>query len=89
MTAEEAKIYETLHYGTAAQVRVLCCPINRGPLRVEYCETKSGARHLSVKGTTSDFIMRMSGLPTKPSWVEVLGEDFITESSNAKPDAYT
>src|SRR5437868_7133046 len=89
MTAEETKIYETLHYGTPAQVRALCCPLSHCPLRVEYCETKSGARHLSVKGTTSDFIIRMSGLPNTPSWVEVLGRDFITEPSKAEPGACT
>ena len=89
MTAEETKIYETLHYGTPAQVRALRCPLIHGPLRIEYCETKSGARHLRVKGTTPDFIMRMSGLPHRPSWVEVLGQDFITEPSNAEPGAST
>lgn len=63
------------------------CPITGGPLRIEYCETSNGKRHLRVKGVDSDFIMRMSGLPTKPGWVGVLGQDFITQPSGAELDA--
>ena len=87
MNAGESKIHDILHQGTAAQVRVLSCPLSGGPLRIEYCETKTGSRHLRVTGTRSDFMMRMSGLPRKPIWVDTLGTDFITDPKDAEPPA--
>ncbi len=87
MTPEENKIYDMVHRGTAEQVRALCCPLTGGPLHIQYCETSNGKRHLRVKGTASDFIMRMSGVPAKPGWVAVLGQDFVTQPSGAEPGA--
>jgi hypothetical protein len=79
VTAEEQKILDTLHHGTAAEVRALRCPKSGGPLRIEYCETGSGARHFRISGVMSDFIIRASGRSPKPEWVDVLGADFVTE----------
>jgi hypothetical protein len=82
VTDEVQKIHDTLHRGTAADVRALRCPKSGGPLRIEYCETKSGACHFRITGVRSDFIIRESGFP-KPEWVDVLGADFVTEVPSA------
>jgi hypothetical protein len=83
VTDEVQKIHDTLHRGTAAAVRALRCPRSSGPLRIEYCETKSGARHFRITGVRSDFIIRASGRFPKPEWVDVLGADFVTEVPSA------
>src|ERR1043166_2566032 len=83
MTDDEHRIQQTLRRGTAQQVMGLRCPICRGPLRVEYCETKRGS-HIRVTGVSSDFTMRMSGELVRPCWVEVLGSDFTTRPESAE-----
>ncbi len=86
MTPAESKIHDTLHHGTADQVLALSCPRNGGPIRIEYCETKGGS-HMRITGTQSDFIVRMSGRLQRPSWVDVLGTDFVTRPRVAEPGA--
>ena len=82
MTTTEQHILDTLHHGTAAEVRALRCPKSGGPLRIEYCETRGGT-HLRISGLQSDFLVRASGRSPRPEWVEVLGFDFVTEVSDA------
>jgi len=79
----EQHILDTLHHGTAAEVRVLRCPKSGGPLRIEYCETSGGGTHLRISGVQSDFLIRASGRSPRPAWVETLGSDFVTEVSDA------
>jgi hypothetical protein len=82
MTSTETTIDGTLHRGTAEEVLALRDPIGGGPLRIEYCETAKGS-HFRVTGTQSDFIMRMSGRLQKPTWIGVLGTDFVTTPPSA------
>ena len=83
MTAQEQHIHDVLHHGTPDEVRALRCPKSGGPLRIEYCETKSGASHFRITCKSSDFKIRASGRFPKPSWVDVLGADFVTEAADA------
>jgi hypothetical protein len=83
VTAEEQHIHDTLHHGTAAEVRALRCPKSGGPLRIEYCETSGGGTHFRITGLQSDFIVRASGRFPRPQWVEELGSDFVTEVIDA------
>jgi hypothetical protein len=86
MTTSETTIDRTLHRGTAEEVLALRDPIGGGALRIEYCETAKGS-HFRVTGTQSDFIMRMSGRLQKPTWIGVLGTDFITRPPIAEHGA--
>ena len=84
MSAEEQHIHDTLHHGTAAEVRALRCPKSGGPLRIELCETLEGKSHFRIRGVKSDFFfIRAFGRSPKPAWVETLGLDFVTEVSDA------
>jgi hypothetical protein len=82
VTPEEQHIHDTLHHGTAAEVRTLRCPKSGGPLRIEYCETSRGS-HFRISGLQSDFLVRASGRLARPEWVDVLGSDFVTEVTDA------
>jgi|KBSSwiStaDraftv2_1062776.scaffolds.fasta_scaffold139792_2 hypothetical protein len=84
MTREEQHIHDTLHHGTAAEVRALRCPKSGGPLRIEFCETSEGRSHFRIRGVKSDFfLISPSGRSPQPAWVETLGSDFLTEVSHA------
>ena len=84
MTPEEQHVHDTLHYGTAAEVRALRCPKSGGPLRIELCETAAGKSHFRIRGVKSDFFfIRALGRSPKPAWLEALGSDFVTQVSDA------
>jgi hypothetical protein len=78
MSPLEQAIHDTLHHGSPEEVLNLKCPICSGPLKIQYCETKSGSRHIRVSSDSPEFLLRMSGLPFRPKWVDELGDQIVT-----------
>ena len=83
VSPKEQHILDTLHRGTAAEVRALRDPKSGGQLHIVYCETSGGGTHFRISGMQSDFLVRASGRSPRPAWVETLGSDFVTEVSCA------
>jgi hypothetical protein len=69
---------DVIRGGSPAQVRALRCPQTGGPMRIQYVSTREAAPHFRLSTPDGRFLNSPLA-PSRPSWVEVLGEDFVTE----------
>jgi hypothetical protein len=85
--AKWEEVEAILRSGAAAEVRRLRSPRTGGPLRIQYIHTKADPPYFRLSDPP-ECIIEQPLAPFRPAWVEVLGEDFITEPEgpeNAAP----
>jgi hypothetical protein len=76
------RVSDVLLHGDADTVRRLACPLSGGALRIGFYESE-GFMALHATRREAGFALRLDGIPKRPSWVEELGHDFITQPNAA------
>lgn len=78
-------VEDALRGSNPAQVRALRCPTDGGPMRIQFIQTRESPPHFRLSTADGRFLTSPLA-PGRPSWVDVLGEDFVTEPGRAGKD---
>jgi hypothetical protein len=84
--AKWEKMEATLRSGSASEVKRLRSPRTGGPLRIQYIHTKADPPYFRISDPPERIIYSPLAR-CRPSWIDVLGEDFLTEPGDAEQDA--
>ena len=79
-------IEDAVRSGSAAQVRTLRCPVTGGPMRIQYIHTKETPPYFRLSSHNGRMLCSPFAAD-RPSWLDVLGEDFITDPGKAEQSA--
>ena len=79
-------VEDALRGNDPAQVRALRCPTDGGPMRIQFIHTKETPPHFRLSTADGRFLTSPFA-PGRPAWVNVLGEDLLTEPRQSEGGA--